>query len=161
MINLGQFIRYFKRLLRDYCSNSEIFTITAYFNQVVKKKNSYLFHENDIFNHIYFIKEGKVMIEKKINKNKDRKLSILFNKKTEKYNIFNREIIERSINFVYGVKELKENLKKNYFSLKIMQKGIIYRITVDNIKKCFEDFPGFKKFFYLNFENEVEILNVI
>lgn len=152
--------KFFKIILRDFCKSKDIFQIAAYFMQDFRKLNEYLVEENSDFDFVYFLKEGRVMIEKKILGKDFNRKTILFNKKSGNYNTFNREIIERSKNFIYGVKELKDNLKKYFFSVKVKKKSILYKINVNNIKKCFEDFPGFKNFMFLYVGNEVKFLEV-
>ena len=77
---------------------------------------------------------------------------------------FNKIIIYKENHFL-GVKELFENLDSYYFSARVKKNLTYYYINLNNMKKCFIDFPKFKEFFFTyhkpiyNYLNKLVIIN--
>ena len=63
-------------------------------------------------------------------------------------------------NKIIGIKEFKENLKYNFFSLKAKTDVKFYYIKKENFKKSIRDHNICKLFFESKMENEYNILNV-
>ena len=152
---------FFKKFLKRNFPLNDILNISVFFNKIDLKENNYLYKENDNFENIYFLAKGSIVLEKKILKKIDKNDFEMFDKKNDNYNFINRVVKEHSHNYICGIKELNENLKKNYFSVKSLKKSTFYFINILNIQKCFQEFPNFKIFLFKKIEKELKNLNVI
>lgn len=76
-----------------------------------------------------------------------------------------KKVIVYKDNHFLGIKEIFENLDFYYYSARAKTNMTYYYINLNNIKKCFSDFPKFKEFFYkhnkivLNYLNKLEKYN--
>ena len=157
--------RYFERWLKENCTNDEIFRISAYFEKIYFDKNKYVFLEGSLFDKIYIIEFGELIVEKKINRFsnnelfKKKKNEDLFCNNSKDFSKLTQGILIYGKNAILGIKEFNEERKNYYFSGKTLKKTSLFCISKKNLKKILNEFPSFKNVFDNNEKKILEKLN--
>ena len=154
----------------DISYNSQFFKLVPYFEKKKIKKENFIYKENDFFEKIIFVIKGNLILQKKnckvlsefLTKDKEIKKNFgkLFFDRSKNLRKINRDIIIYGKNKIIGIKNFKEKLKKNFFSLKAKTDVKYYFITKANFEKCIKDFYICKLFYKNKMEIEYNILNV-
>lgn len=135
--------RFLRTLLSDYCNYDEIWRLSAYFEETEAQLSTFIVREGEKIEQFYIIASGSVELSKKVIRNIksvenfQRKFLMSFN---TSFVIFGDRQLIGAYEFAMGHSEFS-------FSAKVKEDSTFYTISAPNLKKCFTDFPSFKKYF--------------
>lgn len=148
--------KFLKALLADFCNFDEIWRLSAYFELLEVEKHTKLATEGDPFTHVFIIESGGIELSKKIPVQKEN-INLFCRAVTAS---INSPFIVYGQNQLVGLKEFGEKLEHYFFSMKASQPSVIYSISVNNLHKCLDDYPSFRRFFNDRIERHLQKLNV-